>query len=209
MGRERVLEAVKKRWPVLGEVGEAAVRRDGSALEHRKPSGGCVCHPAGLRAVQQDERALKHATEALRADREVVLAAVQVRGFGLKHASEAVKRDVEVVLTAVQKNPHCLEFAVDDLRILHSRWSEEGVELSSACSSSPCCQVTAQWWQHGPLRNSRPSSPRNVESSARLTTAPLWSSGMARRPAAWRDLRVPAPRYALTVLCTGCVPKQI
>ena len=43
---------------------------------------------------------LQHASEALRADKEVVLAAVAQDGDALEHASEALKVDREVVLAA-------------------------------------------------------------------------------------------------------------
>ena len=55
-----------------------------------------------LAAVQQNGSALRHASEPLRADREVVLAAVQQNGQALRHASEPLRADREVVLAAVR-----------------------------------------------------------------------------------------------------------
>eukprot|EP00656_Telonema_subtile_P011531 TRINITY_DN1571_c0_g1_i19.p1 TRINITY_DN1571_c0_g1~~TRINITY_DN1571_c0_g1_i19.p1 ORF type:complete len:145 (-),score=43.98 TRINITY_DN1571_c0_g1_i19:357-791(-) len=43
-------------------------------------------------------RALQHASEELRADREVVLAAVQQDGWALQHASEELRADREFML---------------------------------------------------------------------------------------------------------------
>ena len=45
------------------------------------------------------------ASEELRADRVVVLAAVQQDGRALKHASPEVRADREVVLAAVEQDP--------------------------------------------------------------------------------------------------------
>eukprot|EP00971_Amphidinium_carterae_P174334 3455838-Amphidinium_carterae.1 len=59
--------------------------------------------------------ALKHATEALRADRGVVIAAVQENWNALQYASEALRADREVVRTALQQAADALRFAADEL----------------------------------------------------------------------------------------------
>ena len=53
-----------------------------------------------LEAVQQDGRALQYASEELQADREVVLAAVQQNGWAIEHASPELRADREVRLAA-------------------------------------------------------------------------------------------------------------
>eukprot|EP00971_Amphidinium_carterae_P280022 5558634-Amphidinium_carterae.1 len=58
---------------------------------------------------------LQFATEALKADREIVLAAVRVDGYALQYATEALRGDREVVLAAVQQKERALEWTADDL----------------------------------------------------------------------------------------------
>ena len=64
-----------------------------------------------LAAVKQDGNALKHASLALQADKQVVLAAVAQDCDALQHASEALKADREVVLAAVAQNGDLLQHA--------------------------------------------------------------------------------------------------
>jgi len=69
-----------------------------------------------LAAVRQNGLALQYATETLKADRDVVLAAVQKRnGRVLKCATEALRADRDVVLAAVQQDAGAIEFAADEL----------------------------------------------------------------------------------------------
>ena len=68
-----------------------------------------------LAAVKQDGYALQFASEALRADRGVVLAAVRQDGFAL-HASKVLRGDPEVVLAAVKENGRALRHASEALR---------------------------------------------------------------------------------------------
>jgi hypothetical protein len=56
----------------------------------------------------QSGDALQYASEVLRGDREVVMAAVQQNGDALAYASEELKGDREVVMAAVQQNWHAL-----------------------------------------------------------------------------------------------------
>eukprot|EP00971_Amphidinium_carterae_P119006 2357570-Amphidinium_carterae.1 len=69
-----------------------------------------------LAAVQKHGGALGLATEALRADREVVRAAVQKTGFALEHATKALRADHEIVLEAVRKHGGALSYATEALR---------------------------------------------------------------------------------------------
>ena len=51
--------------------------------------------------MAQNGWALRHASEDLRADKEVVLAAVAEDGYALQHAAAEMQADTEVVLAAV------------------------------------------------------------------------------------------------------------
>jgi hypothetical protein len=53
---------------------------------------------------------LEYATEELRGDREVVLAAVQQNGRALEYASTELQKDPEVMQAAVQQNCRELEY---------------------------------------------------------------------------------------------------
>ena len=57
-----------------------------------------------------------YAPDELKADKEVVLAAVGQDGLALMYASDELKADKEVVLAAVGQNVHALEYAPDELR---------------------------------------------------------------------------------------------
>eukprot|EP00971_Amphidinium_carterae_P047365 933198-Amphidinium_carterae.1 len=59
--------------------------------------------------------ALQHATEARRADRAVVLAAVQQSGSALMYATEALRADRDVVLAAMQQSASAIRFAADEM----------------------------------------------------------------------------------------------
>lgn len=57
--------------------------------------------------------------DAVRNDKELVLAAVSWKGGALVHASEGLRADRKVVLTAVQCDPLALQFATDELQDDH------------------------------------------------------------------------------------------
>jgi len=70
----------------------------------------------GLRAqflpqLMEGEITLDRVPEALRADREVVLAAVRQNGMALRFASAALQADREVVLAAVEQDGSALRHA--------------------------------------------------------------------------------------------------
>ena len=54
---------------------------------------------------------LQYASEELRADREIVLAAVQDNGWALEYASDELRTDREIVLAAIQKDGRILKYA--------------------------------------------------------------------------------------------------
>ena len=60
--------------------------------------------------------ALEYASNELRADREVVLAAVAQHGYTLRHASEELRADRKVVLKAVAQCSYALKYASEELR---------------------------------------------------------------------------------------------
>ena len=69
-----------------------------------------------IAAVQQNGNALKFASEELRADKEVVIAAVQQDGGALEFASEELRADKEVVMAAVKQDGKALEYASEEFR---------------------------------------------------------------------------------------------
>ncbi|MBD97598.1 hypothetical protein CL648_02200, partial [bacterium] len=68
-----------------------------------------------LAAVRQDGYALEYASEELKGDREVVLEAVKQDGYALEHASAELKGDREVVLEAVKQDGRALQYASAEL----------------------------------------------------------------------------------------------
>ena len=69
-----------------------------------------------LAAVTQNGDALGYASDEPRADKEVVLAAVARNAGALKFASPELHADRDVVLTAVARNGHALMYASPELR---------------------------------------------------------------------------------------------
>ena len=69
-----------------------------------------------MAAVKQNGNALEFASEDLQKDREIVMAAVKQNGWVLKDASEDLRRDREIVMAAVKQNGYVLQFASEDLK---------------------------------------------------------------------------------------------
>eukprot|EP00658_Telonema_sp_P-2_P085706 TRINITY_DN9827_c0_g1_i2.p1 TRINITY_DN9827_c0_g1~~TRINITY_DN9827_c0_g1_i2.p1 ORF type:complete len:658 (+),score=155.70 TRINITY_DN9827_c0_g1_i2:188-2161(+) len=69
-----------------------------------------------LAAVVWDGRALRFASEVLRNDKDVVLAAVRENGHALEFVSEELRNDKEVVLDAVMVIGSALKVAAEELR---------------------------------------------------------------------------------------------
>lgn len=72
-----------------------------------------------LAAVQTYGESLKYAHIDLRADAEIVFYAVQVAGMALKHANVYLRSDEQIVLEAVAQNFHAMEYA--DTRLKSNR----------------------------------------------------------------------------------------
>lgn len=66
---------------------------------------------AALSNGEWNSTILKYASEDLRGDREVVLAAVKANGYALEHASKELHGDLQVVLAAVKSRPYALKHA--------------------------------------------------------------------------------------------------
>ena len=98
-----------------------AVKKDGRALKNFPAQKN---NPTIVKlAVAQNGQALKHASNELKGDRTIVLAAVSQRGQAwraLSYASPEMKRDREVVTAAVQQNGSALQFA--DPVLKGDRW---------------------------------------------------------------------------------------
>ncbi|CAE8669697.1 unnamed protein product [Polarella glacialis] len=91
------------------------VKRDGLALqqmpEHLRADQDVV-----LAAISQEGFALEFAAPCLRENRDFVLAAVRLDGFALRFAAKELRSDLEVVLSAVTQNGASLGFAAKELQ---------------------------------------------------------------------------------------------
>ncbi|MCH9762744.1 MAG: DUF4116 domain-containing protein [Gammaproteobacteria bacterium] len=91
------------------------VRQDGLALknasEQLKADREIV-----LAAVTNAPQALEYASEALKSDRSLVLRALKQDGMALKHAAGRLKADKRIILAAIAQNPEALQFASKALK---------------------------------------------------------------------------------------------
>jgi hypothetical protein len=69
-----------------------------------------------MAAVTQHYSALKYASNELKQNKQLVMFAIQQHGRALRYASEELRKDREVVMAAVQKNDVALEYASKNLR---------------------------------------------------------------------------------------------
>lgn len=83
-----------------------------------------------LAAVERDGLALERAAEKLRGDREVVETAVKDQGGALRYASEELRRDRDLVLAALEDDGCALEHASEELR------GDRGVAAAALHSNS-------------------------------------------------------------------------
>ncbi len=67
-------------------------------------------------AIEYNADILHWATEELKNDPIIVLAAINTKGLALEHASLRLRSDYDIVLAAVNENGQALEFASDDLK---------------------------------------------------------------------------------------------
>ena len=118
--------------------------------------------------VAVDGMALAHADAALRADREVVLAAVAVDGAALAHADAALRADREVVLAAVgDSRGAALRLADDALRddeqivraaVRHNGWA---LEHASPRLRAPAGRPLRGGWPRHGAQVRRRGTPRD------------------------------------------------
>eukprot|EP00931_Biecheleriopsis_adriatica_P067569 TRINITY_DN41689_c0_g1_i1.p1 TRINITY_DN41689_c0_g1~~TRINITY_DN41689_c0_g1_i1.p1 ORF type:complete len:227 (+),score=51.85 TRINITY_DN41689_c0_g1_i1:53-682(+) len=81
---------------------------------------------------------LEMAPEELRADKEIVLEAVQNNGHALMDASADLKEDKDVVLAAVLQNPHALRYAGK------GRQSDRELLAKAAATNHHCLSFAAK-----------------------------------------------------------------
>jgi len=121
---ELLLKEIPKFWAILKRAEErarewagvlAAVKNTGYALQHASEELKAV-KDVVMAAVKKDGGALEYASEDLKADKKVVMAAVKKDGGALEYASEDLKADKKVVMAAVKKDGGALEYASDELK---------------------------------------------------------------------------------------------
>ena len=92
-----------------------------------------------IAAVEHCGRALRYASDTLRADKKVVLAAITNDGYALEYASESLKADKEVVIAAVEHCGRALRYASDTLRadkkVVLAAINNDGYALAYASES--------------------------------------------------------------------------
>ena len=98
----------RSKWANEGDEGGARYRHGGGptgfgdalewASEEMKGDRDIV-----LAAVRQDSAAVKLASEEMKGDRDIVMAAVQVDGWALEHAAQEMKEDVEIVVATLRQ----------------------------------------------------------------------------------------------------------
>ena len=93
-----------------------------------------------IAAVMQNGRALEFAAEKLRADREIVLLALEEDPKAFEFASTEFHADRGVMLAAVQRNGLVLQFAVAELRD-----DEDLVRAAVGQNGLALCYASARW----------------------------------------------------------------
>lgn len=91
------------------------VRQNGYALKHASEDLRSD-REIVLAAVKKNGDALQYASDEMRKNGEIVLAAVEQNGYAFNHASEGLKKNPEFVLAAVQKNGNVLAYASDEMK---------------------------------------------------------------------------------------------
>ena len=94
--------------------------------------------------------ALQYATEELRGDREIVMAAVTQNGWALQFATEALRGDREIVMAAVTQNWRALRHATEELRgdneIMEVALRDsDALALKVMLLSGRCCTQLFSW----------------------------------------------------------------
>mmetsp|Transcript_83104 Transcript_83104/g.173967 ORF Transcript_83104/g.173967 Transcript_83104/m.173967 type:complete len:557 (+) Transcript_83104:95-1765(+) len=142
--REILIEALKQDGQALHDAGSnlqadrelvlMAVKNDHDSENHRKAMGidaheaflharaitGSTCYRDWMELYERQYNrpcpALASASEALRADRELVLAALEVNWEALEGAADHLQADRDIVIDAVKQSALALQFASEELR---------------------------------------------------------------------------------------------
>ena len=89
--------------------------------------------------MKKNAWALKYASDELKDDKEIFLAAVTQDGSALLHASDELKGDKVIVVAAVTQDGSALEY-VHDVRLTYDR------DVVRACGDRSPTRVKRQHW---------------------------------------------------------------
>ena len=115
----------------------------------------CDARKVLLQRISEDRFgfALSEASEELKGDREIVLAAVSKHGRAIQYASQELKGDREIVMTAISNRGWFLMFAPQELKgdqeVMQralERSSRELVGLRVSLLSGRCCHEVFRFW---------------------------------------------------------------
>ena len=98
---------------------------------------------AAMKAVAQDGHHLRHVSEQMQADKDVVLAAVKRTGTALQFASTDLKSDLDIILAAVHQNRWALDYAEKPI-------SDDVLDAIVAMDASAATEAATQI-DHGPV----------------------------------------------------------
>tara|TARA_B100000929_G_scaffold17903_2_gene13969 strand:+ start:366 stop:683 length:318 start_codon:yes stop_codon:yes gene_type:complete len=88
-------------------------------LNSRKPHGGfkMLTKEEVLKCIKEGSGdALKGASVFLRANKDLVLAAVKVNGLELRYAKANLQSDKQVIMAALENDGEALEYIADELK---------------------------------------------------------------------------------------------
>ena len=131
-----------------------------------------------MTAVAEDWQALEYATEELRGDREVVMTAVTSNGWGLLYATEELRGDREVVMTAIAQNGWAVNHASEELRgdreVMEAALAVVGVQaVGLKVPLDPACLLS--WKCLEEKKNSATSGALCVQSAILDNPHGLWT----------------------------------
>lgn len=118
-------------------------------------------------ALTRTGKAIRYAAEELRANKEVVLAAVSQDGHALQYASEELRDDQDIVFRAVTQNASSLKWASSKLQSLLSSDENEAVEEHEQEATASANQPQRV------VGSKRPRSPRSSPSAETSSTSKL------------------------------------
>ena len=146
-----------------------------------------------LEAIKEDGNELQHASLELRADRNVVLAAVrQAGGLAIAYASPGLQADREIVLEAVRQNGDALQYASTEL------WADREVLLEAVRQNGDALQYASTELQAD--REVLLEAVRQNGDALRYASAELWADREVVLEAVRQNGDHDALRYASTEL---------